>query len=330
MKRRLKRKSKKKIVIITVCSIILLGVAVFLNFNYLNEIKQDYITKLDALTLEMTSKEVKAYVAKEDITAGTQLTLDNVYELTGLSEQNSSYYMTKDDLGSRALIDIKKGTWVIKEMVIKDYIADNLREVEYSTFFIGNNISQNDYFDLHIQYPNGEDYVVLSKTLARKIDTANQCLYLWITPDELLNVSGAIVDCYLNQGSRLYSVKYIEPTIQEASILTYTPNEDIIQLMKRDPNIVNIAVKYLSSQTRLSLEERLHLFYNKYDSSNQDTSIYYPNTITSSGEIASYTESNSTDSVTNYQTSRSTYEYKDEVLNENNEAVTEEEVYYVD
>ncbi len=316
MKRRLKRKSNRPMVLIIICCVITIGAAIFFHLNYLKEIRTDYIDKINMLTMEYKSKEVRVYQAKVHILAGSVLTEENVAEITALTDQTGNYYMTSENIGNITLVDIKKGTWIYKDMLRKDMISNNLREVEYSTFFIGNNINQNDYFDLHIQYPNGEDYIVLSKTLIKRIDQINEHLYLWLTPEELLNISGAIVDCYLNEGTRLYSVKYIEPAIQEASYLTYTPNADIISLMKREPNIVNAAISGLSEQVRMELEERLYLFYKQHESYkvNEEDSIYYPGKNTIIGEEDDY-ENNQ-------------YSTKEGAIQEN--ITREEEVYYVD
>lgn len=330
MKRRLKRKSNKQRIFIIIGSVASLITVVLLNLNYLRGIQGDYKDKINALTMEYKSKEVRVYQAKEHILAGSVLTPDNVLERTVVSDQSSNYYMTSENIGNVALVDMKEGTWIYKDMLRKDTIPDNIREVEYSTFFIGNNVNQNDYFDLHIQYPNGEDYIVLSKSLIKRIDQTNQYLYLWLSPEEIFNISGAIVDCYLNEGGRLYSVKYIEPTIQKASFLTYTPNTDIINLMKRDPNIVNTAINALNEQVRMELEERLYLFYSEHETYtvNKQDSIYYPD---------KNINTTKTDDI-NQNNLKTSQESNESVANENemndgvtNEGVTkEEEVYYVD
>jgi hypothetical protein len=316
-------------------SVMTLIIVVLLNMNYLKEIQLDYKDKINVLTMEYKSKEVKVYQAKEHILAGSILTMDKVLERTVVSDQSSNYYMTSENIGNVTLVDLKEGTWIYKDMLRIETIPDNIREVEYSTFFIGGNINQNDYFDLHIQYPNGEDYIVLSKSLIKRIDQTNHYLYLWLAPEELLNVSGAIVDCYLNQGARLYSVKYIEPTIQKASFLTYMPNVDIINLMKRDPNIVNTAINALEEQVRIELEERIHLFYSEHEDYevNKQDSIYYPSksTNTNMGNNTSTDNQKSSkgskESVTDENITYEDVTY-DGVTNDGE--TKEEEVYYVD
>lgn len=334
MKRKLKRKSNKRRLIILIGSGLILILIIFINLNYLKSIQVEYMDKMNALTSEYKLKEVQVYQAKEHILAGSVLSYENVIQNTVVSEQNSDYYMTTENIGNIALVDMKEGTWIYKDMLRKNTIPGNVREVEYSTFFIGNNIKQNDYFDLHIQYPNGEDYIVLSKSLIKSIDEKNQNLYLWLAPEELLNISGAIVDCYLNQGARLYSVKYVEPTIQKESMLTFTPNKDIINLMKRDPNIVNTAIHALEEQVRMELDQRLHLFYSEYETNeiNNQSSIYYSdkseNTMgDNSREINPSSSQESKESVTNDN------KINVNALNDNltdKSKTTEEEVYYVD
>lgn len=334
MKRRLKRKSNiRKFAIVIGVGILLLFI-VGLNLNYLKRMQAEYKVRINAIIREYKLKEVKVYQAKENIQAGSALTFDNVMEKTVVSDLNSEYYMTSENIGNVTLVDIKEGTWIYKDILRKNSLPDNVREVEYSTFFIGNNIKENNYFDLHIQYPNGEDYIVLSKGLIKRMDETNQLLYLWLTPQELFNISGAIVDCYLNQGARLYSVRYVEPTIQQESILTFTPNQDIIQLMKKDPNIINTAIQGLEEQERTDLEERLQLFYSRhetYEVDDQDKIYYAAKNENRIGE--SVKESNSVSSqksdgsVSNGNEIRGNT-LKDDVTYEGE--ATEEEVYYVD
>ncbi len=63
-------------------------------------------------------------------------------------------------------------------------------------------------------------------------------------------MSAAIVDASLYHGSKLYMTKYIEPNIQEASIITYTPSVSILSLIENDPNIVNRCSQVLNKEVR--------------------------------------------------------------------------------
>ena len=70
-------------------------------------------------------------------------------------------------------------------------------------------------------------------------------------------MSSAIVDAYLYSGAYLYCTKYIEPTLQEASIVNYQPSLASQELIQNNPNIVEVAEKALSQTLRKELENRL-------------------------------------------------------------------------
>ncbi len=170
--------------------------------------------------------------------------------------------MTKEGIGMTALMDISTGTQVIKGMLTEDRVDSNLREVEYNIFYINNNVVQNDYVDVRIRFPNGEDYIVLSK---KRIISPNiesfQC-FLWLKEEEILNMSSAIVDAYLYSGTILYTTKYIEPNLQEESIPTYQPSLASLTLMEQDKNIVDKASMEVNRQLRKAMENRLTQYMN--------------------------------------------------------------------
>jgi hypothetical protein len=259
------------------------------------------------------------YEAVEDIPGGSEITEDKLKYVEVSADQAQEFYMTKDDIGKISLIDIKAGTQILKLMLTKESLADNIREVEFNSFRINSNITDNSYVDIRIMYPNGENYVVLSKKVIKNLNKENGNCYLWLDAEEISRVSGAIVDCYVNEGSKLYTVKYIEPSIQEASKITYTPNIDIIDLIKEDPNILQIASDYLNSSIRAGLEDRLRQFYSEHE----DVSNWSEAGSTSfSNQGATYSDS---DEVTD-----STSETKDTSTEVNSEEDSEEEIYYVD
>jgi hypothetical protein len=115
----------------------------------------------------------------------------------------------------------------------------------------------NDTVDVRIFYPNGESYVVLAKKEIKGLLPDTLGVYFWLEEEELLRMSAAIVDAGLYPGSRLYVTKYIEPNIQEASVVTYTPSLSILSLIENDPNIIERCSQDLSKGVRKALENRL-------------------------------------------------------------------------
>ena len=55
----------------------------------------------------------------------------------------------------------------------------------------------------------------------------------------------------------MYCTKYIEPTLQEASIVNYQPSLASQELIQSNPNIVEVAETALSKTLRKELENRL-------------------------------------------------------------------------
>lgn len=106
-------------------------------------------------------------------------------------------------------------------------------------------------------YPNGESYVVLSKKTMKGYLPGTPTCYFWMTEEELLRMSAAIVDAGLYSGSTLFLTKYIEPNIQEASVVNYIPSLSVLSLLEDDPNILESTVQELSWEVRKELENRL-------------------------------------------------------------------------
>jgi hypothetical protein len=247
-----------------------------------------------------------------NIAAGEKITEDLVdyrKEFTGLSPE---FYITKNDFGKLAVININANVPIQVSMISKSIIEKDLREEEFNLFYLSSNLIENDYVDIRIIYPNGEDYSVLAKKQLKNLSLENGNCFLWLNIEELLRISGAIVDSYLHPGSKLYTVKYIEPAIQEATVVTYSPPTEVIDLIKRDPNVLQRASETLSIQVREQLDSRLNGFYQNYN-----------------GEVTweenkIYSQESSVGISTNVDSSINTS--KEE--NENNS--TEEEVHYVD
>ncbi len=265
MRRRLKRSTKQHIFISLLCVVIFGGIFLTAYFTVISNLKKSYQSEIEVLSGQLESNSVYVYEAKNDIAAGSKVTKDNLKYIQVLSDQSHENFITDEEIGKVALIDIKSGTGILKSM-LTDKLEDNsLREVEFNTFFLNSNLKKNDVVDIRILFPNGENYIVLSKKAVKNLTLEAGNCFMWLSPEELLRVSGAIVDSYLHQGTRLYTVKYIEPRIQQPSYITYTPGTQVINLIREDPNAVKKATEYLSETVRMELENRLTQFYDKYD-----------------------------------------------------------------
>lgn len=257
MKKRLKRSTQQYIVVSLLSVIIIGGAFILIYFTMIRNIKRNYQYEIKLLTEQLESREVYVYEAKKNIPVGSIVTKDSLNYIQAYSNQSQDYYMSEDDVGMVALIDIVQGTHVLKGMLTQDIVDNNVREVEYNTFLINSNMKENDFVDVRIMFQNGEDYIVLSKKSIKNISLEVNNCFLWLTEEEILNMSGAIVDAYMYSGTKFYTTKYVEPNLQEASIPTYQPSLSSLILMEQDENIVDRASKEINKQLRKKLENRL-------------------------------------------------------------------------
>lgn len=182
---------------------------------------------------------------------------ENTARVPAYSTMDGRMFLTGDDLGSRLLVDVAEGVQLLKAMVSEDS-AEDLREVECEAIVLNHNRREHDIVDVRIRFPNGEDYIVLSKKeLYRLEDEVKDRCYLQCAEEEIALLSGAYVDAWIYQGARLYTARYVQPALQEQAVVTYVPSADAIEAMSRNPNIKEKAVRELMLRNRSSLEERL-------------------------------------------------------------------------
>ena len=257
IRRKIKRTTKQYIIVALICLVIIGSAAMATSIISIGQIREEYEYMLNKAKQEMNDNKRTVYIALSDIGTGEALTIDKVEKKTVYSGQPSESYVSKEELGKAAMIDIPKGTHIVKGMLAKDLISTAWREVEYDVIHISTNIEANDYVDVRIVYPNGENYIVLSKKSLKGIQQGTPICYMWVDEEELLQMSAAVVDAALYQGSRIFATKYIEPNIQDASTITYTPNISVLSLIEHDPNIVDRCSQLLNKEVRKAMENRL-------------------------------------------------------------------------
>ena len=155
--------------------------------------------------------------------------------------------------GYKSKVALKEGTILTKSMLIsteEEDIADSLRYMEYNMITMPTTLEEGDYVDIRLRLPNSQDLIVISKKSI--VSIYNQTVGFNLTEDEILLLNSAIVESYKMTSSELYLAKYVEPGMQEKSIYTYSPSEEIVTLIQSNPNIVetaraSIANKYMNS-----------------------------------------------------------------------------------
>lgn len=255
--RRIRKKTVQGIVItLSVVAVLLCGVFVTIWFLS-EEICANYEALLQEKNQVIQQNTQTVFVALQDIKRGEAVTEEMLTSMQVFSSQEGSLYFSEEDLEKQALIDIRAGSFLDKAMVNQSGPAAQLREVCFDGVLISGNTANNDVVDIRIRYANGEDYVVLSGKQIRLDEGDYRHCYLRVGEEELLLMAAALVDAEYFEGAVIYTTKYIEALIQDRSEVTYLPSEELLELMKKSPNITAFAQDYEAGTMRKEMEIRL-------------------------------------------------------------------------
>ena len=184
----------------------------------------------------------------------------NVYQVSIRSSiSQDMYYIpnTVDPTGGVAIVDIPEGQPVMNNMVESLDIQLDTREFEITAANLMVDQETNDYVDIRITYPNGEDYTVLAKKPIKNLSLGHSVFYTYMNEDEILRYTCAVVDAFQTTGARIYTTRYVESNLQEEAVPNYLVRSTTIDLINSDPNIYEQASQTLNAAARLSLESRL-------------------------------------------------------------------------
>ncbi|HIU66129.1 MAG TPA: hypothetical protein IAC64_01335 [Candidatus Caccomorpha excrementavium] len=258
MRRRLK-KSTKRILAVT-AGILTAGLGAAAGAGVLIAREQaraaDEIAAMQSL-LDQNTRYV--YETARAVRRGEILDENNTRMVLAYSSMNQEEYLTAEDLGSCIVIDADEGVHLLKNMTAAGEGGETLREVECEAVLLNENRQEYDVVDIRIRYPNGEDYIVLAKKeLLHLNDEVKDRCYIRCVEEEIARLSASYVDALLYEGTCLYTVRYPNPELQEASVVTYVPTPGALAAMRKNPNIAQKASYELMLQNRMELEERLN------------------------------------------------------------------------
>lgn len=218
---------------------------------------EERIYDLEAAQLNQMKTMKSAWIPVRDIPAGHRLRSGDVKEVRLPAELSPDNLPTalKEVEGRGAKIELRKGTPITLSMLYEEEMTPHdLRNRELKTIWLPSNLKLQDIVDVRIQFPTGQDYIVLSKKTIDKL--SSPAMWTTLSEQEILLLSSAMVDAYLNHAS-LYALTYVEPQLQQKAIPTYPPNQEVLALIQSNPNIVREAEKRLEASVRTALDRDL-------------------------------------------------------------------------
>lgn len=234
--------------------------AYYLYRKEVSKIEKNYREEIEKLKMDKYMKKREVFKALKNISAGTRLKSSDVERVDIYANIEKGQLMTVEDFEKVAQIDLKPGDILYKNMLTDEQVDDSQRIVELNMLLLQSKLGKNDYIDLRIIYPNGEDYIVLSKKKIRRINLAQNTIWIWVNEKENALISSAIIDTYIHKGSKIYTTKYIKPTFQEKSVVTYIPNEEVIRSLMKNPNVISGGYDEKDLIKRKKLLENLNLY----------------------------------------------------------------------
>lgn len=252
------RKNRFKIVISILIAVIIILCGciaiIYIGKKSLDEKKNQILE----LQYEIDANKQVVYVAMSDISAGEKLVDgENIMKQEIYTGLESEYYLEDGLVGGIATIDIKELQPVMNDMVTTLEITEDAREYEIAVAHLMTDQKEYDYVDVRIMFPTGEDYTILSKKNLHNMNLESCVFFSYLNEDEILRMASATIDAFTVTGTKIYTTRYIEPSLQKESVPNYVVRPEVIDLINADPNILDIAKETLNLDARMDLEERL-------------------------------------------------------------------------
>lgn len=255
----------RKNVVIATSVVLAIAMSASTGFAY-NKYKQ--LEAVDDENIQLLQQQIlnrtrSGYVALTDIKAGEIITDSMIsYASNMISDVGQDKFMSVDDVGKTASTNIEAGMPIYKSDVT-DESPNTLRERECSFIWLNSNLKDYDFVDVRILFPNGEDYIVAAKKSIYDTRVQVNDVFLRLTEEEIQLLDAAIVDANMHN-AKIYVTKYINPEIQEASEISYSPSSDVMRVIANDPNIVDVSAAALSVDARSAMDKRMQLFEEAY------------------------------------------------------------------
>lgn len=270
----MKRRARNSFLIGFLCALIIMALVVMLVLYNMQTLKRDYE--------KIKQQQQTVYVASEYIQSGTEVTIDSfkretvqtsvskneMIQPTDFQQENEDGSVTEKVIEVRT--DIPAGTIITKDLLEEvEYATTNDQRLqEYNMIILPTELKEDDYIDVRLQLATGEDYIVVSKK--RVIKTNETTIWLKMQEDEILMLSNAIVEAYKMPGSKLYATTYTQAGLQDAAIPTYVVNVEVMNIINKNPNVLNEArnelFKRYGDQEQVNVRDRINNVLSPYSS----------------------------------------------------------------
>ena len=200
---------------------------------------------------------------------------------TGNNRTRVKEYLEINNVPVIAKVDMNKNTVITPDLVVQsdEVVTDYTRQQEYNVLILPTDLLTDDYIDIRLMTPSGQDFIVVSKVKVEIPKNADgtyvaDTIKVNLREDETLAMSSAIVEASGLLGSKLYATKYVEAGMQQASLPTYTPNAAVTAQIQSNPNIVDQAKEELAARYSQAAKDSRNNYLQSLINQSED---YYDN-----------------------------------------------------
>lgn len=221
----------------------LVVVALLVKIKGINEAKEALEALQKSVCVAKTDLESgQEVIWEEDFTDGTVQTIVPESEMITAADFSETVTENGEEIEITKKmymkIDVPAGTIITKDMLEADddRLEDSQRIQEFNMINLPSQLKNGEYIDVRVTYPNGQDFIVLSKK--KVIGTNATSIWLKLNELELSILNNAIVESYMSVGAKLYAIEYIEPGLQKEATPTYVASQEAMNLINKNPNIL--------------------------------------------------------------------------------------------
>lgn len=230
-----------KIILTVILIAALIGGGVFAYFT----LKTDYEIQIAEAQAELSDYiniygvlgEIwEGYTVAGDQPYGKQITAEDLIPVDVPSVNAANVLTDMDELvGKYYRVNITEGTILTTDIIMDFPTNHDERAYDVITTYNPIGLQANDFVDIRINMPMGEDYIAISHKRVEGV--YGGVLKLVMSEYDIAIYNSLIVDAVLFQGATIYATKYIEPGSQSAAQAFYPISTSVLDIVMKDPNI---------------------------------------------------------------------------------------------
>lgn len=203
----IKKKTMQGVAIGASIGVVGIGLTLWWSISTINSYKTGTNKKFNA-TYNQDVAVLTQDVIQGEVIEESMITTVNVHKKTVPTGA-----LNKSEIaGKVAKYNIAANVPLTDSMVTTEIIDADIRSQEINTVVMPSDLIEGDYVDIRIMYPNGTDYIVLAQKQVEMIE--GQTMWINLAEDERLLLNSAMVDSFLNSGTKLYATKYADSDSQ--------------------------------------------------------------------------------------------------------------------